>query len=206
MSGGYKLSRQAANARGAVDGLRIVGVNPFWEHPRHSYLQICEKVKNYYGVADAEAWYGAHVAMIRKTCAEDPHRLGQFESLREYWEVRQMEFKWKDGAPVAQSAPTDQGKHCVELYRVRGPGSNGEIGVLTTSHEVDEFVSGLASACAAYLKDNHGDSEHALRWILRNAMPIAFKLSGYKADQVVERHVLMCGTGEPSSDDIVASA
>lgn len=181
--------------------------HPFTEHPKHTYFQICEKVCDFYGVTDAERWFACHTKDIRNRCLPDPFGLTQHASMREFWEIRQMEAKYTEGyGSNGRNGAEQPAKHTVEIYRVRAPGSNGEIGVLTTTHDVDEFVSGLAIATAKHLKDNPGDVESAMRWIFKNAMPIAFKLAGYKAEQVVERHVLMCGSGAPSADDIIASA
>lgn len=125
---------------------------------------------------------------------------------KEEAENARLREKWSDMVNP-QDVTEQSAKYSVELYRVRGPGSNGEIGVMTTSHELAQFISGLASASAAYLADaGKGDEEHALNWIFKNAFPIAFKLAGYKAEQVVERHVLLCGSSAPAADDIIAGA
>jgi hypothetical protein len=42
--------------------------------------------------------------------------------------------------------------------------------------------------------------------ILKNAMPIAFKLSGYKADEVMEQRTLVCGAISPVACEEVACA
>jgi len=69
----------------------------------------------------------------------------------------------------------------------------------------DSFMTELAEAMdAAVVKNN--DSGLTALGILKNAMPIAYKLSGYKAENVQEQRTLVCGKMSPHSCEVVASA
>lgn len=180
-------------------------IRPLSEDVKHTYSQICVKVRHFYGVEDAERWFMLERRKVTAALKKDYLGIGPFSTLKAFWENRQMVSKWEE--PLHEQA--SDVKHTVQIYSVRAPGAGGELGVLTTAHEVDEFVSGLAAACAKYISEqpvNKPQLERDLAWIFRNAFPLAFKLAGYKADQVVERHVLMCGSNAPSADDIIASA
>lgn len=188
---------------------------PLEESPKHTYLQICQKICKYYGVADAEHWFMLTKRRIMDRCLPDRWKFNRFDTLLHLWETRQLEYKFShekesmmrtDESLKTGIAQPVSAKHTVELYRVRGAGSNGEIGVLTTAHDLDTFISGLASACAQFVQGGGVDKEHELLWIFKNSFPVAFKLAGYKADQVIERHVFMCGSNAPAADDIIASA
>lgn len=180
--------------------------HPLHESARHTYAQISKKFCAHYGVADAERHFTAIVKGIRDGCKPDKFGLIRFASLKDYWEHRQMEQRWSSDPA---SSKVDREPHTVEIYAVRAVGAGGELGVLTTAHELEDFIIGLASASSKFIhrRQNSADQlERDLLWIFKNSFPLAFKLAGYKADQVVERHVLMCGSNAPSADDIVASA
>lgn len=182
-------------------------IHPFDENPRHTYQQIIAKLLSWYGIKNAEHWYAIERKRIADQCLPDRWGMLRHETIAQLWENRQMESKWKKDEVPGGVAPGSV--HCVEIYAVRAPGAGGELGVLTTAHEIDLFVAGLASASAKYIASYAGDAsriERDLHWILKNALPLAFRLAGYKADQVVERHVLMCGSSAPSADDIVATS
>jgi hypothetical protein len=81
----------------------------------------------------------------------------------------------------------------------------GEFVVQTTASDVDAFIGELAEALdAAVLKASDGGL--SAMGIIKNAMPIAFKLAGYKAETVVEQRTLVCGAVSPNGCEIVASA
>jgi len=82
---------------------------------------------------------------------------------------------------------------------------SGEFIVQTTAVDVDTFISELAEAFSAAMT-NTEDSEIASFGILKNAMPIAFKLAGYKAEAVSEQRTLVCGFISPETCEVLASA
>ena len=82
---------------------------------------------------------------------------------------------------------------------------NGDFVVQTTCLDADTFLSEFAEAFdAAVVKANDGGI--TAMGVLRNAMPIAYKLSGYKAENVQEQRTLVCGNISPTSCEVVASA
>ena len=81
----------------------------------------------------------------------------------------------------------------------------GDFVVQTTCLDADTFLSEFAEAFdAAVVKANDGGI--TAMGVLRNAMPIAYKLSGYKAENVQEQRTLVCGNISPNSCEVVASA
>jgi len=82
---------------------------------------------------------------------------------------------------------------------------SGDFVIQTTCLDADSFLTEFAEAFdAAVVKANDGGM--TAMGILKNAMPIAYKLSGYKADNVQEQRTLVCGTISPNSCEVVASA
>ena len=82
---------------------------------------------------------------------------------------------------------------------------SGDFVIQTTCLDTDTFLIEFAEAFdAAVVKANDGGM--TAMGILKNAMPIAYKLSGYKADNVQEQRTLVCGTISPNSCEVVASA
>lgn len=78
-------------------------IHPFRETTKHTYAQVCIKVRTYFGVTDAEALFASMARDIRDQCRDDEHGIAAFGSLREYWEHRQRQAKWLGGGPVADS-------------------------------------------------------------------------------------------------------
>lgn len=91
----------------------------------------------------------------------------------------------------------------VRIYQDR---QSGEFVIQTTCLDVESFTADLAEALAEITKDANGDAALSTLGVLNNAMPIAFKLAGYKADTVYEQRTLMCGTALPHKSDLLASA
>ncbi len=83
---------------------------------------------------------------------------------------------------------------------------SGEFVIQTTATDTDTFVCELADAMHKALFSIGDDGGLAMMGIMKNAMPIAFKLSGYKADTVSEQRTLVCGAVSPSSCEVVSSA
>ena len=78
----------------------------------------------------------------------------------------------------------------------------GEYLVQTTCLTTETFIGELAEAISVCAAEDAG---LAALGILTNAMPIAFKLSGYKADQVREQRTLVCGNASPSDQDLIST-
>lgn len=78
----------------------------------------------------------------------------------------------------------------------------GEVVVWTSCLDTPTFILELASALAECEK-TAGDRELRLSQALTRAMPIAFKLSGYKADEVSEQRTLSCGSVSPEYCSVV---
>lgn len=83
---------------------------------------------------------------------------------------------------------------------------SGEFLIQTTCLDVDAFVSDLADALSASLHEANGTADVVAHGILTNALPIAFKLAGYKAETVNEQRTLVCGRASPADSDLVATA
>lgn len=88
------------------------------------------------------------------------------------------------------------------MVRIFKDANSGEYVVQTSCLDMDSFTAELSEALANTI--TKGDAEVAMS-ILSNAMPIAFKLAGYKADTVSEQRTLVCGTISPNSCDLVTS-
>lgn len=83
---------------------------------------------------------------------------------------------------------------------------SGEYVIQTTATDADTFVCELAEAMHKAVSAAEDDGGLAMMGIMKNAMPIAFKLSGYKADTVSEQRTLVCGAISPNSCEVVSSA
>ncbi len=82
---------------------------------------------------------------------------------------------------------------------------SGNYVIQTTSTDTDTFISELAEAMhSAIFKLDDGGL--AAMGIMKTAMPIAYKLSGYKADGVSEQRTLVCGAVSPASCEVISSA
>ena len=80
---------------------------------------------------------------------------------------------------------------------------SGEFLIQTTCLDADSFIIELAEALTLAIEKNDGGL--AALGILQNAFPIAFKLSGYKAETVREQQSLVCGNATPSEDSLITS-
>jgi hypothetical protein len=81
----------------------------------------------------------------------------------------------------------------------------GDFVIQTTCLDADTFISELAEAMDIAIKKSDDGGVSALG-ILKNAMPIAYKLSGYKAESVQEQRTLVCGNISPTACEVVSSA
>lgn len=78
---------------------------------------------------------------------------------------------------------------------------SGEIMVQSSCTDPAQFLCDLAEALAQVDKS----AEH-FHEVLQVSMPIAFKLAGYKADEVSEQRTLVCGRCSPLESAVIASA
>lgn len=93
------------------------------------------------------------------------------------------------------------------MVRIFSDKHSGDFVVQTTALDVDTFIAELSEALnAALYAQGSDDGGITSMGILKNAMPIAFKLSGYKAENVVEQRTLVCGNVSPNACEVVASA
>jgi hypothetical protein len=83
--------------------------------------------------------------------------------------------------------------------------TTGDYAVQTTCLNAEVYVMELSEALNDALR-HENDGAVAAYGILKNAMPIAFKLTGYKADEVSEQRTLLCGNVSPADSDMVSSA
>lgn len=86
------------------------------------------------------------------------------------------------------------------MIRIFKDAESGKYLVQTSCLSVDDFVVDLAEAVASM----KAEAEDVLG-VLENAMPIAFKLAGYKAESVSEQRTLVCGVASPSMADVVVT-
>ena len=93
------------------------------------------------------------------------------------------------------------------MVRIFKDKKTGDFVVQTTCLDHEAFISDLAEALPQVI-DKSKDDAAALDTlgVLQKAMPIAFKLAGYKAENVSEQRTLVCGNAMPSSSDVVATA
>jgi hypothetical protein len=78
-----------------------------------------------------------------------------------------------------------------------------EIVIQTTCLDMRSFVTSLADAISTIVL-NTPDVAVTMEQIMLRSMPIAFKLSGYKADEVREERTLVCGNVSPENCKIIA--
>lgn len=83
---------------------------------------------------------------------------------------------------------------------------SGEYVIQTTCLTPEHFITDLAEALSEVVSKSVGDGGLAALGVLQNAIPIAFKLTGYKAETVSEQRTLMCGLASPVSSDVIATA
>lgn len=80
---------------------------------------------------------------------------------------------------------------------------SGDFLVQTTCLDVDSFTSELAEALTTAI--DKADGGISALGIMQNALPIAFKLAGYKADTVREQRIMVCGNATPADGDVIAT-
>jgi hypothetical protein len=74
--------------------------------------------------------------------------------------------------------------------------------LLTTScTQTDDFLVELATVLAKLPKD-----EGVMLGVMQAAMPIAYKLSGYRAESVREVRSLSCGHVTPGANSVIATS
>lgn len=92
----------------------------------------------------------------------------------------------------------------VSLYSSSATGKR-EIVVQTNAQSLDLFIAGLADALDVAI-ETMGKDERAevLASVLRNAFPVAYAISGYKAERVSETRMLSCGAATPDASRLLA--
>jgi len=93
----------------------------------------------------------------------------------------------------------------VSLYKSTAGGSR-EIVVQTNAQSLDVFISGLADALDAALQAEPELAAQTISATLKNAFPVAFAISGYKAEKVSESKLLTCGFASPDVSELVAQS
>lgn len=93
----------------------------------------------------------------------------------------------------------------VSLYKSMASGSR-EIVVQTNAQSLDVFISGLAEAMTAALQAEPEMAVQTIAATLKNAFPVGFAISGYKADKVSESKLLTCGFASPDASELVAQS
>ena len=94
----------------------------------------------------------------------------------------------------------------VSLYRSTSTGAF-EMVVQTNAQSLDVYIAGLSEAVATALKESEpGDHAKMLMATLKNAIPVAFAIAGYKAEKVAESKLLTCGQAAPDASELVAQS
>lgn len=93
----------------------------------------------------------------------------------------------------------------VSLYKSTAGGSR-EIVVQTNAQSLDVFISGLADALDAAVQAEPELAAQTISATLKNAFPVAFAISGYKAEKVSESKLLTCGFASPDASELVAQS
>lgn len=81
------------------------------------------------------------------------------------------------------------------MVRILEDPKTGDVVVQTNCLNVQDYLVEMATALAHATKE--GDRELRTYQCLQRAMPIAFKLAGYKSEEVSEWRTLVCGTVSP---------
>lgn len=97
------------------------------------------------------------------------------------------------------------------MVRIFKDAGSGDFVIQTTCIDLNTYIAELGEAMhkvitTGTVSDISSDDGISAMGILQNAMPIAFKLAGYKADTVSEQRTLICGDISPTSCEVVASA
>ena len=93
----------------------------------------------------------------------------------------------------------------VSLYKSTAGGTH-EIVVQTNAQSLDVFISGLSDALDSAVKLEPEHAAQTISCTLRNAIPIAFAIAGYKADKVSESKLMTCGFASPDASELVAQS
>jgi len=86
------------------------------------------------------------------------------------------------------------------MVRIYEDDKSGEIVVWTSCTSIEAFMLDLAPAMA----DLKGDKAVVMSQVLQAAFPVAFKLAGYKADEVHEERTLWAGKISPENCKVIS--
>lgn len=75
--------------------------------------------------------------------------------------------------------------------------------VQSTCTDAESFLMEFAEAVSTLARQ---EDDYSVFQVFRVAMPIAFKLSGYKADNVREQRTLVCGDVSPENCNVISQA
>lgn len=120
-------------------------------------------------------------------------------------EAQRLREKWTDQTPTKGNGMT------VSLYKSMASGAM-EVVVQTNAQSIDIFIAALADALHAALvheasAPNAVDNSQALiAATLKNAFPVAYAISGYKAEKVSESKLLTCGFASPDASELLAQS
>jgi hypothetical protein len=90
------------------------------------------------------------------------------------------------------------------MVRIFKDAHTGEHVIQTSCLDVDSFTAELSEAIAEMMNGKNVEPETVMG-VLSNSMPIAFKLAGYKAENVNEQRTLVCGNVSPNACELVSS-
>jgi hypothetical protein len=93
--------------------------------------------------------------------------------------------------------PTE--RHHVCIYKDLGKGGNGAFAITTTATDPRVFLEEAAQALALTMSATIPDQEFTLQGVLPRLCAIWAKLSGYKAPDVYEERLLICGPPDPTA-------
>lgn len=126
------------------------------------------------------------------------------ERMRER-EAQRLREKWTDQTPMKGTGMT------VSLYKSMASGAM-EVVVQTNAQSLDIFISALADALHAALVHEASapnavdNSQSLIAATLKNAFPVAYAISGYKAEKVSESKLLTCGFASPDASELLAQS
>lgn len=154
----------------------------------------------------AEKYFTGARKRISDRCEKDSFGLLKHESLRAFFDAAWLVKRYavRDETPTKPITP-EGNNMTVSLYKSSASGSE-EIVVQTNAQSLEVFVASFSDALAEAITSDSKAARALICSALKNAFPIAFALSGYKADKVSEARLLTCGYASPDSSELVAQS